>query len=564
MVAMPRKDLTAGGRPEEVAVTVKALLELPAFGQAKVAAGEKGIHSIVAGALALESPEMALRALPGEFLVAGDSAFREGPDRFRQLLADLARRGASGLGVMTRRMERELPAAWRAEADALGVPLIELPADIGAADVVRAVLDRVKTEESAQLAELQGRIHRMSRLVLEGGGLYALLDAIELEWGNPAAIVREHEKPWLSQSLRGGDSPQTWPFVQSLALRQAGRGVAGGFVMLANSIRGYVSPLQSRDGKPSALVVIERNRPLAPLDVLSADRLSVLAGMELANAEAVRDVEEKYMDRFLQDWLNGRIVSAGDWRHRADVCGCPVPEQVPICAALVGSLDGSAPDEADLHERIRKLRTERMRLPEGVLAAPIDGELALIVPLAQADPAGKAADASLEATLGQLLGELRAVAGDPGLRLFAGRAVVRPEQLPSSLSQARRARQVAKMCGLGGDTVTYDRLGVYSLLYLIPSCEERDQFLLRFTAPLRQADKRGGGRLAETLEMFFRCNGNIKLTSEKLYAHYNTVVYRLDKIQSLLGISLDDPEDRLQLQLSLKLGQITPASEQPG
>jgi purine catabolism regulator len=57
----------------------------------------------------------------------------------------------------------------------------------------------------------------------------------------------------------------------------------------------------------------------------------------------------------------------------------------------------------------------------------------------------------------------------------------------------------------------------------------------------------------ETLEMFYLCNRNIKLTSEKLFAHYNTVVYRLDKIQTILGISLDDPEDRLQLHLAMKL-----------
>jgi purine catabolism regulator len=93
---------------------------------------------------------------------------------------------------------------------------------------------------------------------------------------------------------------------------------------------------------------------------------------------------------------------------------------------------------------------------------------------------------------------------------------------------------------------------------LIPDGEERAQFLKRYVQPLWQADCKGGGRLSETLEMFFRCNGNIKLTSERLFAHYNTVVYRLEKIQHILGISLDDPEDRLQLQLALKLGQIDP------
>lgn len=563
MAAMPRKDLMAGSRSEQVSVTVKSLMELPVFAQAKLAAGERGIHAIVAGALALDSAETAHRALPGELLVASGAWLREDPDRFRQLLAELARRGASALGIQTRREDWVLPAAWLAEADALGLPLIELPADSVPAEIVRAVMDRLLMQETAQLAELQSRVHRMSRLLLEGGGLYAMLDAIEQELGNPAAIVRELEKRLLSQSLRGGDTPETWPFVQSLTFRQAGRGVAGGFVMLANSIRGYACPLPSRDAKQSVFVVVERNRPLAPLDVHSAERLSVLAGIELANAEAVRDVEEKYRDRFLQDWLTGRIVTAGDWRLRADVCGCQVPEQTPLCAVLIGGHDGSSPDEEKLHEQVRKLRAERMKLPEGILAVPIEGELAMIVPMPEADSFDRPTGFSPDERLGQLLGELRSILGDPKLRLFAGRAALRPEQLPYSLSQARRARQVAIKCSLSGDTIAYDRLGVYSLLYLIPACEERDQFLLRFAAPLQQADKRGGGRLAETLEMFFRCNGNIKLTSEKLFAHYNTVVYRLDKIQSILGVSLDDPEDRLQLQLSLKLGQITPAGDRP-
>lgn len=561
MVAMPRKDIWAGNRPEQVAVTVKTLMELPVFGQAKLAAGERGVHSNVAGAMVLDSATAALQAKPGEFLIVGDAVLREEAANFRQLLAELALRGIAAVGVPIRRRELELPAEWISEAEALGVPLFELPAELASAEIVRAIMDRVLKQESTLLAELQSRIHRMSRLLLDGGGLYALLDAIEQELGNPAAIVREQEKPWLSLSLRGGDTPETWPLLQAMTIRQAGRGVAGGFVMLANSIRAYVCPLQSRDAKPAVFMIVERSRALAPLDVLSAERLSVLAGMELANAEAVRVVEEKYLDRFLQDWLSGRIVSASDWRLRADVCGCPVADDTRLCAVLVGSPRGGEPDAEKLNDQVRKLRAAWSKLPEGVLAAPMDGELALIVPVPQGDPLDKEAASVFEEQLRKLLGELRSVIGDPELRLFAGRAAERLEQLPASLSQARRARQVARMCGLAGDMVTYDRLGVYSLLYLIPSCEERDQFLHRFAAPLQQADKRGGGRLAETLEMFFRCNGNIKLTSEKLFAHYNTIVYRLDKIQSILGISLDDPEDRLQLQLSLKLGQITPADD---
>lgn len=428
-------------------------------------------------------------------------------------------------------------------------------------DFPLAAVDRMLTEE-AQLIELQNRIRRLSRLMLEGRGMSALMDAIERELGNPVAIVREQEKPLLSAGLRADAAPETWPLAQTLDFRPAGRN-AGGFLALTPATRAYACPIQGRGDRPSVFVLVERHRELSAFDAISAERLSSLAGLELANEEAVREVESKYTDQFLQDWLTGRIVAESDWRLRADVCGCEVPDESPLCAVLVGFGEGREKPDADaLREWARKLRKERAEGRDGVLSVAIGGDLALIVPLpepARADKQGEPGE-----TLQRLVVELRQLFGDPELRLFAGRPTDRPEALPASLSQARRARQVAEVCGMTGDTVAYDRLGAYSLLYLIPACEEREQFLQRFAAPLRKADRRGGGRLVETLEMFFRCNGNIKLTSEKLYAHYNTVVYRLDKVQSILGISLHDPEDRLQLELSLRLGRITPGSPQPG
>ncbi len=38
-----------------------------------------------------------------------------------------------------------------------------------------------------------------------------------------------------------------------------------------------------------------------------------------------------------------------------------------------------------------------------------------------------------------------------------------------------------------------------------------------------------------------------------MYTHYNTIVYRLDKIKTLLGVTFDDADARLQIQLGLKI-----------
>lgn len=266
--------------------------------------------------------------------------------------------------------------------------------------------------------------------------------------------------------------------------------------------------------------------------------------------------KESKLDQFLHDWLNGEIITEEGWKRRAEVCSCRIPDDAALVAVLVELPAGGA--ESRLREACCRRRSRGGRMAERLLLAFVGEELAAVLPISREKPTAVDKESALFASLENLREELMGYFKAAGLRLYAGSAVERQEDLKDSWAQAKRARQVAEACGLPGEVVSYDKLGVYSLLYLIPSGEEREQFMNRYSLPLQLADRKGGGRLTETLEMYFRCNGNIKLTSEKLFAHYNTIVYRLAKVQAILGVSLDDPEDRLQLQLALKLGRIAP------
>lgn len=561
MAMLPRKDTSTGNPADEPIFTVDEMLAIPIMERANLVAGHAARHRAITRVNVMEEAEVAPWIRSGEFLLANGTLFRRTPERLRQIVAELAKRGVSALGIKTKKGEEEVPQEALEEANRLGLALLALPPDIAFSDLVNACRERLLAQETFQLSDLQNRMQSMTRLLLEGGGLYSFLDALEEMLGNPVAILQQQDKSWLSASLRDADSMETWPILHALVTTQTDHDACYGFSTLHNSCRAYASPIPSRTMKHARLVLLERDKDIAPIDALSIDRLSALVGLEMANVDAVREVEGKYLDQFLQDWLAGKIVSDADWKLRADVCGCTIPEGSRICAVLVGWRE-QEPTLDKLKEITRRLRAERLRSVEGLLAAPFGNDLALVLMLGKAAIGEDQAVHGLEQLLGRLLPELRSMLGNRELKLYAGKVVDRYDGLHGSWSQASRARQVAGVCGLPGEVVAYDRLGVYSLLYLIPLGEEREQFLTRFAAPLQQADRKGGGRLVETLEMFFRCNGNIKLTSEKLFAHYNTIVYRLEKIQAILGVSLDDPEDRLQLHLALKLGQITPGSSQ--
>ena len=63
------------------------------------------------------------------------------------------------------------------------------------------------------------------------------------------------------------------------------------------------------------------------------------------------------------------------------------------------------------------------------------------------------------------------------------------------------------------------------------------------------------------LYTFLQCERRATLASQKLCMHRNTVLYHVGKIEEMLGITLDDPDTRLQLLLGFKTLELKPATE---
>jgi purine catabolism regulator len=142
------------------------------------------------------------------------------------------------------------------------------------------------------------------------------------------------------------------------------------------------------------------------------------------------------------------------------------------------------------------------------------------------------------------------------ISLCLGKQVDQPEELNVSYREAKQIRKISIICKLDQPVMTNDDLGVYSLLYLLPECEEVSHFQRIFLQPLLDYDLKHDTNLVETLQMYFQANCNMKQTAERLFTHYNTVIYRLERVKDILVMDLENPEIQLQLQLALKLHQM--------
>lgn len=155
-----------------------------------------------------------------------------------------------------------------------------------------------------------------------------------------------------------------------------------------------------------------------------------------------------------------------------------------------------------------------------------------------------------EAALRRTLGD----GGDPDTpEWWAGMGEIArsPLEVRRSASEAQdTARLGLLVMGPGHIARTAD-LGVYRLMLALRKSGDLQPFVERELAPLRNTP-RNEDHLIETVEVYLECNGNLSEAARRLHLHRNSLLYRLHHIRDLLGHDLENPEQRLALQLALK------------
>lgn len=92
----------------------------------------------------------------------------------------------------------------------------------------------------------------------------------------------------------------------------------------------------------------------------------------------------------------------------------------------------------------------------------------------------------------------------------------------------------------------------------------RDNNLLNDIIPeslkiLKKYDSETNSDLVSTLSTYLDCNCNAKKASEKMFIHYKTMLYRLEKIMRDFNIDIEDSNSRLQIELGLQILNIKEA-----
>jgi purine catabolism regulator len=125
------------------------------------------------------------------------------------------------------------------------------------------------------------------------------------------------------------------------------------------------------------------------------------------------------------------------------------------------------------------------------------------------------------------------------------------DALPEAYGQALKAARVGRQLHGPGAVAHFDQLGVYRLLSLVNDTAELHAFVRETLGPLAADDDAENADLRRTLQVLLETNLNVAETARRLHFHYNTLRYRIGKLERMLGNFTDDAHLRLNLTLAL-------------
>ena len=128
---------------------------------------------------------------------------------------------------------------------------------------------------------------------------------------------------------------------------------------------------------------------------------------------------------------------------------------------------------------------------------------------------------------------------------------VSANQLSTAVDQARSAASVAAARPEKA-VHRFDDLGVLRLLASLAGGPELARYIEDELGPVLKHDAKATNPLLPTLRTYLACDGNKSQAAAELFVQRRTLYYRLERITSLLGRSLDDPDTRQALVFAVR------------
>jgi sugar diacid utilization regulator/putative methionine-R-sulfoxide reductase with GAF domain len=419
---------------------------------------------------------------------------------------------------------------------------------------VAGILERSELQRrmEVQLGEIQlsHDIHeRFTKLSLEGAGIPAILEVVGALAGGHAALYSPD-----GYRVRGvGEASDGMPprIHVPVPLAQAG----------AREVRINAG----RPARPLDVVPVRAGADLLGLLAVAVDEQTVdshgrrralehgstVLALELAKDRAAAEVERRLRGDLVEEVLAGGLE--GDEAERVARQAERLGHRIPHRAWVVVLEPDDDETEAALAGRGQQDRLDAAL--NGLIRSRLPGSLTLVRSASAVFliPDEIAADlASVEKLAALVLAGAVPVMKPGTASVGIGNLANSVGELSRSHLEARQALRLTRRAGGRGRVASYRSLGAFRLLLEVQSPDALRRFVEELLGTLLKYAQSRDTPLLETLEALSAARWVRRAAARQLGIHINSMSYRVERIQALTGLQLDDPETRVAISIALR------------
>ncbi|NLX62086.1 MAG: PucR family transcriptional regulator [Tissierellia bacterium] len=553
--------------PRRNGITIKEMMNLDVMKNCKMVAGFKSITNTVTRVNIMADPDVFDWVEEGEFLLTTAYFFeKENVQAQKELIRKACEKKLAGIGIKIIPYLDALPDEVLEYAEELNLPIIDIHYSIPLSEIMMAVLKEIFNKQALLLEKTEEIHRRFVEIILEGQGIEEVMEAIYENVGNPIVLnlklsnqvfpyFNDLENDLAQEILKDAES-----FYESSDCKYEQKKLYEDKILIKDKfITRVVMPIVLKNHVYGHIFAWSLNTSLGSFELSIIELASTTIALIVLQELSVKEVEIRYRSEFFEDLISTDIKRKKKVLERAHFFNLN-PEDYYVVEVMSFKLkvedeneDGNYfEDLKDYANNIVKIAEEIMEYLDlrGIVSAKFNGVQILLGldKVTRIDERIKEFNQRFYNTLKERFRNME-------IRIGVGRVYKGLAKANKSFSDALKTIRTGKAL-TDKEIITFNELGIFKILCQDFLVEELEDFYKTTLKPLVDYDEKRSTELVKTLEAYFTCNGNLTKISENLYTHYNTVLYRINRIKEITGLNLDDPNDRLNLEIALKIREL--------
>lgn len=535
-------------------ITVRNILEIEAFKDVELIAGESGIDRRVENVFIMEVPDIYAYIDENGLLLTTLYPIADNPEALQTILPKLAERNIAGVAIKPGRYVDEIPTFMLEQAKQLNLPLLMLPKDANLSELTNQVLTTLLDARTSVL-EFRNKVHQqLLDLLLEGADLTKFVYSTARMIDAPVLLLN-NELEYLDSSLdidtaqikinTEANSLQMDSYPKHLHSIEVNQ-----HIYLQENI--FFQPIFAGDREFGYLVILlEADKDIKDNLIIAVEQASFLVAFLFQSEQALLEKERNHLSSFVRDVFNDQFTSRTEILEKSKVFNWKF--QFPIVMISIKANIGESKDRLALYYKIldsgvfERMVAATLEIPEeNCKVLYFNDSLLCFVSIKN--------ETNLKSKLHRIGTSLLKNFNERGhIGVSISDVVYGVDDLREAYSNSMLVFKIYRE-NLENESFVhfYTDIGLFRLFHNIKDTSVLEEFVTDKIGAVIEYDEGKEVKLIETLRYYIKNNTNLQKTAEDLYVHYNTMRYRMNKLKEL-GIHIENGFQLTEVSLACQL-----------